>query len=229
MERLFELGQRLDLWRADGWEARFEFFVAHGILDAVPHPRQVMLATIEMMPFAFNETPVERAANRQSLWGYVPLRVPLQLLYCPQQAIVWNGLLATPSTLVRHLVSAFHEDGVIAYDLQLLQSYPDGLELLQRSSEEIASGEEPLAFMLSAIAGGYHAHLAELARAARRFEYPADLHPHFSSLIGFGRYCLQLPLEPEGQEATRSRGTTPALGSRSVCTAASAEARNDSA
>jgi hypothetical protein len=192
MKQWLELGRRAGLWKDHGWEARFEFFVRHGLLAAVPEPWQVTAATIEMLPFAFNETPVEHAANRASVWGHVPLRVPLQLLYCPEQVIVWNGLLASPSTLVEHLLSAFHEDGVIAYDLQLLQSYPEGLDLLERSAAEVASGEHPLAFMLSAIAGGYHAHLADLARAARRFEYPADLHPHFSSLVSFGRYCLRL-------------------------------------
>ncbi|MDY7225588.1 hypothetical protein [Hyalangium rubrum] len=190
------LGRKVGLWPGHGWQARFEFFVTHGLLESVPHPRQIETATVEMMPFAFNETPIEYAANRTSIWGHIPLRVPLQLLYCPQQAIVWNGLLATPHTLVKHLLSAFHEDGVIAYDLQLLQSHPGGLELLERSAEEVASGEHPLAPMLSAIAGGYHAHLAELARAARRFEYPADLDPRFSSFVGFSRYCLQLPIPP---------------------------------
>jgi|GEM_PF-4164852 len=226
MERVFELGVKVGLFQASGWEARFEFFVAQGLLAAVPHPGQVKAATLEMLPFAFNETPIEHAANRQSFWGYIPLRVPLQLLYCPQQAIVWNGLLATPHTLIKHLLSSFHEDGVIAYDLQLLQSHPGGLEGLERAAEEVVSGEDPLAPMLSAIAGGYHAHLSELARAARRFEYPQDLHPRFSSLLGFGRYCLQLPVP---QDATRSFGTEPAAGSRIVRTAASAEARNDSA
>jgi hypothetical protein len=54
MERLFELGLRAGLCRADGWEARFGFFVEHGLLEAVPHPRQVKAATLEMLPFAFN-------------------------------------------------------------------------------------------------------------------------------------------------------------------------------
>lgn len=193
MERVFELGVKAGICQASGWEPRFAFFVAQGLLEAVPHPSQVKAATLEMLPFAFNETPIEQAANRRSLWGYIPLRVPLQLLYCPQQAIVWNGLLASPHVLIKHLLSSFHEDGVIAYDLQLLQSYPGGLEALERAAEEVASGEDPLSPMLLAIAGGYHAHLAELARAARRFEYPPDLHPRFSSLVGFGRYCLQLP------------------------------------
>jgi hypothetical protein len=153
----------------------------------------VTAGTLDMLSFAFNETPVEYAANRRSVWGYIPLRVPLQLIYCPRQAIVWNGLLATPRTLVRHLLSSFHEDGVIAYDLQLLQSHEGGLRRLERAAAAVAAGSYPCARMLSAIAGGYHAHLAELARAAGRFEYPADIDARFSSLIGFGRYCLGLP------------------------------------
>ncbi len=193
MERLLELGRRRGVWRGDGWEERFAFFVAHGQLEAVPDWRQVLSATVEMLPFAFNETPVERAANRNSLFGYVPLRVPLQLLYCPEQAVVWNGLRCTPQTLVKHLLSSFHEDGVIAYDLQLLQSHPGGLRQLEEAALRVAEGSHPLSTVLSRIAGGYHAHLAELARAAERFEYPVDLHPRFSSLLGFGRYCLTLP------------------------------------
>jgi hypothetical protein len=183
------------------WSARFEFFVSHGLLEAVPGPREVRAATIEMIPFAANETPIEYATNRTRIWGRIPLRMPVQLVYCPQQFIVWNGLLATPRTLVKHLLSAFHEDGVIAYDLQLLHSHPGGLEALEREAERVASGEHRLSAVLSAIAGGYHAHLAELAGKARRFEYPRDLHPHFSSLLGFGRYCLQLGAA--AQEAAR--------------------------
>jgi hypothetical protein len=177
---------------ASGWRPRFEFFVRRGLLPSVPEPKQVIDGTIAMMSFAFNETPIEFAANRKSAWGRIPLRVPLQLIYCPQQAVVWNGLLATPRTLVKHLCSSFHEDGVIAYDLQLLQSHEGGLELLALEASRVASGTHRWSRMLSAIAGGYHAHLAELARSAQRFEYPADLHPSFSSLVGFGRYCLGL-------------------------------------
>ncbi len=185
--------ERLSEWVRGGWEPRFEFFVTQGLLRAVPTAKQVFAATVEMLPFAFNETPVERRANRRTLLGHIPLRVPLQLLYCPEQAVVWNGLLCTPRTLVKHLLSAFHEDGVLAYDLQLLQSHPGGLELLAARAAEVARGRHPLSRVLSGIAGGYHAHLAEQAERAERFEYPVDLHPHFSSLVGFGRYCLTLP------------------------------------
>jgi hypothetical protein len=95
--------------------------------------------------------------------------------------VVWNGLRCTPQTLVKHLLSAFHEDGVIAYDLQLLQSHEGGLAQLEDAAGRVADGSHPLASVLARIAGGYHV------------DYPADLHPHFSSLISFGRYCLTLP------------------------------------
>jgi hypothetical protein len=193
VEQLLRLGRRLGFSRAAVWRPRFEFFVAQGLLEAIPDARQLAAGTVAMFSFAFNETPVERAANRKSRWGYIPLRVPLQLLYCPQQAIVWNGLMASSRTLVRHLLSSFHEDGVIAYDLQLIQSHAGGLAQLQEAASGVAAGTHRFARMLAAIAGGYHAHLADLARAAQRFEYPADLDPRFSSLLGFARYCAALP------------------------------------
>jgi hypothetical protein len=157
------------------------------------------------MGFAFNETPVEFAANRKSVWGRIPFRVPVQLFYCPQQAVVWNGLLATPRTLVKHLLSSFHEDGVIAYDLQLLQSHPGGLSLLAAEATAVASGQHRWSKVLSAIAGGYHAHLAELAGRAQRFDCPEDLHPSFSSFLGFARYCLELP-QRDAPAAARAGG-----------------------
>lgn len=195
LERLVTQGRRLGISREAAWRPRFEYFVASGHLPGGPTAHQLTQATVEMMPFAFNETPVEYAANRTSVWGRIPLRVPLQLLYCPQQAIVWNGLLATLATHVKHLLSAFHEDGVIAYDLQLIQSHPGGLDRLETEATRVAQGRHPLSGLLRNIAGGYHAHLAELARRARRYDYPKDLHPHFSSFIGFGAYCLTLPAE----------------------------------
>ena len=174
------------------WAPRFGFFVDAGRLERIPRARQVRRATIEMLPFAANETPVEYATNRKSVWGRIPLRVPLQLAYCPLQAIVWNGLRAHPRTVVKHLLSSFHEDGVIAYDLQLLQSHAGGLDALERAATRVADGTHPFSRVLRAIAGDYHAHLADLARRARAFDYPADIHPHFSSLVGFGRYAASL-------------------------------------
>jgi hypothetical protein len=205
LERLLAQGRRLGLGREEAWRPRFLYFVASGHLPGVPNAHQLTRATVQMMPFAFNETPVEYEANRTSVWGRIPLRVPLQLVWCPQQAIVWNGLLTSVNTQVKHLLSAFHEDGVIAYDLQLLQSHEGGLDRLEAEATRVAQGAHPLSGVLRSIAGGYHAHLADLARRARQFDYPQDLHPHFSSLIGFGRYCLTLP---EAQE-TRSPAAPP--------------------
>jgi hypothetical protein len=142
-----------------------------------------------MLPFAANETPIEYAANRKSVLGHLPLRLPLQLAYCPQQFVVWNGLRQRPQSLVKHLLSAFHEDGVIAYDLQLIQSH-GALRDLERAADDVAARRRPFSGMLAAIAGDYHAHLAELARRAARFDYPCGIHPHFSSFVAFGRFAL---------------------------------------
>lgn len=179
---------------------RLAFFVERGLLRSIPSRWQLGVGAAIMLPFVLNETPAERERNRRTLLGQVPVRVPLQLLYCPGQALVGTGLSASLSTLVRHVVSAFHDDAVIAYDLQLLQTHPGGLEALAAAAQRIAAGRDPLAWPLTQIVGGpgYHERLVELAAEAAEFRYPdivAD--PRFSSLVGFAEFCLTLPDWPE--------------------------------
>lgn len=175
---------------------RLGYFIERGMLRALPSNWQLTVGAAVMLPFVLNETPVERDRNRRTLLGQVPVRVPLQLLYCPGHALVGTGLSASLSTLVRHLVSAFHDDAVIAYDLQLLQTHAGGLEALARAAADIASGRDPLAWPLTQVVGGagYHAHLVELAAEAAEFRYPQpEADPRFSSLVGFAAFCLTLP------------------------------------
>ena len=51
-----------------------------------------------------------------------------------------------PKNIVKHLLSVYHEDAFIGYDLQLLHSHSGGLELLQRSTT--CCGENRYAPML---------------------------------------------------------------------------------
>jgi hypothetical protein len=176
--------------------ARLAFFVERGMLRAIPSRWQLRAGCLVMLPFVLNETAVERQTNRRTLLGQVPLRVPLQLLYCPSQARVGTGLSASCQSIVRHLLSAFHDDAVITYDLQLLQTHEGGLEQLAHAADAVATCRHPLWWPLSQVVGGlgYHAHLVDLATQARSFRYPtvcAD--PRFSSLVGFAEFCLTLP------------------------------------
>jgi hypothetical protein len=178
-------------------EARLGFFVRHGLLEDLPSAWQVRVGKIAMLPITLSESERERARSRRTWAGQIPLRVPLQLLYSPKQVFADTGLSLAPRDIVRHLLCVYHEDAFLAYDLQLLHSHPDGLELLQRRAQAVLDGRTRWAPLLREVVGGpgYHARLIELAAAAREFEYPdpLDLDGRFCSLVGFAQFCRTLP------------------------------------
>jgi hypothetical protein len=177
--------------------ARFRHFVNRGMLEAVPTAWQMAMGSLIMLPVLYSESPRERVMSRRTLLGQVPLRAPLQALFCPQQALSSTGLLTPRDAIVRHVISVYHEEPALTYDLQLLESHPGGLDALEREAWAVAQGRRRWSRLLTQLVGGagYHARVAELAAAARRSEYPdtAPLDPRFASVVGFGRFCLGLP------------------------------------
>ena len=112
-------------------EQRLGFFHQHGYLEELPTSWQVRIGTLAMLPVSLSESERERERSRQTWLGQVPIRVPLQVVYCPAQFFVDSGLTMKPKNIVKHLLSVYHEDAFIGYDLQLLHSHSEGLELLQ--------------------------------------------------------------------------------------------------
>ncbi|MFP2926808.1 hypothetical protein ACLESO_16730 [Pyxidicoccus sp. 3LG] len=182
-------------------QERFGFFVKHGYLDRVPSSWQVRVGGLAMLPVTLSESERERARSRTTLMGQVPIRVPLQILYNPRQLIADSGLTQRPASIVRHVVSVYHEDAFLGYDLQLLQSHPGGLALLREEAAKVVEGRTRWAPYLRKLVAwpGYHARLVELAGAAERFEYPdpLDVDPRFASLVGFAQFCSSMPDWPE--------------------------------
>jgi hypothetical protein len=191
----------MDLFRRA--RQRLQFFVDQRLLPRIPSAWQVAIGSLTMLPVVYGESDGKRARNRRTLLGQIPVRAPLQLLYCPQQAIVGTGLFASRETVLRHVLSVFHEDAMLTYDLQLLQTHEGGLAELERRARRVARNDTLTARFLTGMVGGagYHDRIAQLASAASRFEYPAPPlhHPdgRFASLVGFASYCLSLPDWPE--------------------------------
>lgn len=181
--------------------ARMGFFARHGYLEALPTPWQLKVGWIAMLPITLSESDRERARSRRTWLGQLPIRVPLQILYCPRQLIADTGLSQAPAHLVRHLLSIYHEDAFLGYDLQLLQSHPGGLAQLRREARRVVDGDTRWAPLLRRLVGwpGYHRRLIELAAAAEGFEYPdpLDLDPRFATLVGFARFCSTMPEWPD--------------------------------
>ena len=180
---------------------RIGFFVKHGYTDRLPSPWQIKVGCLAMLPVTLSESERERERSRSTLMGQVPIRVPLQILYNPRQILPDTGLTHRPEQLVRHVLSVYHEDAFLGYDLQLLQSHPRGLALLREEAAKVVEGKTLWAPYLRQLVGwpGYHEELIRLADAAERFEYPdpLDVDPRFASLVGFSEFCCSMPDWPE--------------------------------
>lgn len=176
---------------------RLGFFVDAGLLAAVPSAWQVRVGWLAMLPVTLSESERERTRSRSTWLGQIPIRVPLQTLYSPPQALAETGLYEPAEPIVRHLLSVYHEDAFLGYDLQLLQSHAGGLALLRRRASEVASSRRWVARGLRQLVAwpGYHAGLVALAERAERFDYPdpLDLDRRFVTLVGFAAFCLSLP------------------------------------
>ena len=181
-------------------ESRLGGFVRRGLLEGLPSPFQVRQGTRIMRPLYLSESPRERVASRRTLLGQVPVRVWIQLAYCPAMLRSTTGFELTAEQLVRHLLCVYHEDSFLGYDLQMLRSHDGGLELLAARAEAVAVGDGRRARILRSVVGGsgYHAGLVRLAEAARSDAYPdpEDLDPRFVTLLGFARFCRGLPEWP---------------------------------
>lgn len=181
----------------DTLEARLGYWRDKGALERVPSPWQIKAGWFAMLPVTLSESNREREQSRKTLMGQVPIRVPLQILFNPRQVLVDTGLHQTKEQLIKHVVSVFHEPAFLGYDLQLLESFPGGLDLLAERASDIVAGKGLWSGYLKKLTGGndYHARLVQLADDASHGRYPdpLDIDPRFASLTGFAKFCLTLP------------------------------------
>lgn len=175
-------------------------YLRRGDLTALPSAWQWKVGGYAMRPVTLSESERERRLSRQTWLGQIPVRVPLQLLYNPRQLVSDTGIQEPVHALVKHLVSVFHEDAFLGYDLQLLASHEGGLAALAHQAERIASRASRLSPLLSRLVGdaGYHARLVAHAERALLWRFPdtLDLDPRFASLVGFARFCMTFPNWP---------------------------------
>jgi hypothetical protein len=171
--------------------------VDNGQLDRIPSPWQLRAGWLANLPAYLSETDRERQVSRRTWLGQVPIRAPIQALYCNSHLSIDTGLGLSNRQVTRHLLCVYHEPAFLAYDLQLLQSQPGGLDMLQREVRRVLRGQTAWAPVLRRVVGGpgYHEQLADFAESARRFEYPerGDLDPRFASVHGFASFCASLP------------------------------------
>jgi len=188
---------------------RLERLRAAGYVERAPTRAQLWFGGLDMVRYVIAPAARDYYQHKGISFGFHSL---LRLLDDPVSMIDPTGLLSQRDTIVGHVMQVVHLNPV--YDLQLLESFSDGLEELERQVREMIAGTHPRAETIGAIVEDpdYHARLLDYVirfRADRdalppvRQEQSLRADPlfvaaerQFATLPGFLEYCVQLPASP---------------------------------
>ena len=181
---------------------RLRPFLERGLIDSVPSRWQLIVGEVEMAPYVVLPDAGDELRYEGARFGHPLARTPIVLSQIGWEHFrIGHGLDASLRALTRHCGFVFHE-GMPVYDLQLVQTHPNGLKHLRRAFDAIESSSSLRARkdrLMSAWvipnASAYRQRYLEpdgfIDRAAR-FEYPAPvdfLRPEFFSVANFCNYC----------------------------------------
>lgn len=172
--------------RNDRVEARLRRLVELGYIDAIPTRMQRMVGAIDMLRFFI----VPCAADYYISKGLdFRFHTFLRFLDDPASMIDPTGFNSTRDAIIGHVMQVVHANP--QYDFQLLESFPDGLEQMERQVVDVLAGTHPRTASILAIVEDpqYHARLLEHIRAFRSDPTVAPLlrenvasNPHFAAI-----------------------------------------------
>jgi hypothetical protein len=182
-----------------------------GYLDRAPTRAQLLFGGLDMVRFVIE--PAARTYYRDKRVSYA-LHHLLRALDDPASTLDPTGLLSTRDTVIGHLLQVVHLgccDPI--YDLQVLESFADGLDELERQLCAVLDGTHPRHAAIAAIIADpdYHRRLLDqvVQFRADRHAPAASCDPPlltdasflaarqtFATLAGFLRYAAALPRSP---------------------------------
>ncbi|PCC70422.1 hypothetical protein SAMN02745121_06670 [Nannocystis exedens] len=190
-------------------DRRLQHLHALGRLEApLPTAIQRMVGAIDMLRFFLVPCAATYYSQKNIHFGFHTL---LRALEDPASMIDPLGLHSARDTVIHHLLQVVHANP--DYDLQLLESFPDGLDRLEAELEALRAGTHARAAELAATVedADYHPRLLARLRAFRRRvatpllcdEVLSDprymqLERVFGDLTSTMRYFSRLPATPRG-------------------------------
>ncbi len=182
-------------------------FSERGLIPRLPTRAQVIQGEMTMGLYVISAEATTETRYDGAPFGHPILRQPLILsVVGPDNLRIGTGMGCQLRSVIRHLHFTYHS-GMPVWDLQLIQTYPDGLAKLRRATEALRAGETAQARAqrrtLALILPRQDEYLDEflgddgwIARA-ERFAYPtpedagALLPAEFYSLVGFMNHCVE--------------------------------------
>lgn len=145
-----------------------------GWLDEIPTRLQRMLGAVDMLRFFIVPCAADYYRSKGINFYFHTL---LRFLDDPASLIDPTGFNSERDTIIGHVLQVVHANP--DYDLQLLESFPDGLSAMEHQVLEILGGTHPRAASILATVEDpdYHRRLLEYVREFRRRQ------PRESSLV----------------------------------------------
>ncbi|MCA9523974.1 MAG: hypothetical protein KC609_23555 [Myxococcales bacterium] len=197
--------------KTDPIERRLRVFCDAGLIPTLPTAWQIQQGELEMLPYVISTDATMEERYVGALLGHPWLRQPLIASQVGRDHFrTGSGLECRLESVCAHLHFTFHQ-GMPVFDLQLVQTHPDGLTRLRRQTEELIENRSAWAKRRNRLVGLILPRAAEyyadflgpegtIARA-ERFEYPSATEAgvafpdEFFSLVGFINHCATLSSE----------------------------------
>jgi hypothetical protein len=188
-------------------KTRLRVFIDAGLLPTLPTPWQIQQGVFEMTPYVLSTDATAEEGYDGAPLGHPILRQPLLLSQIGLDHFgTGTALGARLASICAHLQLTYHR-GMPVFDLQVVQTHPDGLAHLRRSIEEVLHRSTPLGRRRRWLAGLILGHPGEYLQSflgengwidrAERLDYatPRDegsnFPAEFFSLVGFLDYCAR--------------------------------------
>lgn len=132
--------------REDLVRARLERLEALGHIDHVPSRLQRIVGAIDMMRFFIVPAAADYYAEKGLDFRFHQL---LRFLDDPASVIDPTGFNSTRDNIIGHVMQVVHANP--EYDFQLLDTFPDGMDEMERQVRALLRGEHPRAASILAI------------------------------------------------------------------------------
>jgi hypothetical protein len=187
----------------EGLSERLERLRALGYIEQIPSRLQLALGAADMLRFWIVPAAEDYYQSKGIDFRFHQL---LRFLDDPASLVDPIGLLSRPDVIIGHLMQVVHANP--RYDLELLESWENGLAQLEDELTAMLAGTHPRADSIGAIVEepDYHARLLEYVRAYRRDHATppplrenvaggkfADVEQAFGNLPAAFRYFARLP------------------------------------
>jgi hypothetical protein len=189
-------------------------FLDAGLLGGVPTRWQVFQAELEMWGWVISTDVTDESRYSSGVMGHPVARQPFIFREVGLDHLrIGTGLGCALESIVTHLHLTWHS-GMPAWDLQVIQTHPGGLDHLRARTEELLTGESPRARRHTRLAGriladprDYWQRFEGWIQRAEAMDYPSAaslgsaMPEEFHALVPFMQHASTLPVSPSWSPA----------------------------